>query len=486
MLNNAEYNSQCVNCKPCITNNCEVCKNDTDTMIEFDNNGNLKKMFIYLSGYLYTENFPFFPELEVLSLNVDGFRYNEKNKTLILPKILFEYPKLTTLSFRGDIQVIPTDISDNNIIKEIHLHSNKIKTFPYQLSKLKHLEILDLSMNNELSGSLNKNIANFSKIRKIDLSSTQLTGELIIPETLEIMITDRSNFNSLKYIGKNRCKLQELSITENDFDDKIFESIQDFELLTDINLSGNMRINKVPSSISNFYYLETFTISNSNVKEISSNIFKLPKLQLFNIYSSPKLNIRIINFINKNVECNVYGANVLCYEYGSCKNMSNEYRNCTQEEINSVIRSQTSDIIKPKEEKLVNNETTKNHNFFKDNLTIIVILSIFLIIMLIITSINYICNKGKNNDDIIITKIETKKRLSSYNKKMTNQNNNIRSLTDNKINEPNKSYDKFNPSNIISNINNESYINNYYLPRYSELIDDDNITLLQHNDYKSK
>ncbi|ORX84798.1 L domain-like protein [Anaeromyces robustus] len=428
----------------CLTDDCHFCSemNNTRSQLEFDNNGNLISF----------------------GLNVYKIKYNNKS---ILPKILFEYPKLKKLDIHGEIEDIPKDISDNNIIERIDLSINK------------------------LSGSLNKNFANFQRIKIIDLGYNDLTGELIIPETLEYIDTTRNKFNSILYLSDHRSVLQEFilylnpyrKVSYNDFDDKIFEDIQDFEILTNLDLSNNMKITKVPSTISSSSFLESFNISNCNVKEISSNIFKLQKLNVFSINNNTNLNISIINFKSNYVYCEIDDINVLCYETESCENVKIEkYKNCTKEEINNVIKSQTPDIIKPKKEE--KEKQFKNNNIFlHNNINLIIFLSIFLILILIIISINYIFNKKRNNNDIIITRIETK-RLSSNNninknyENLSNQNNNNHFSTDNQT----KSNNKYNDSNTsITSLN----INQHqHLPRYSDLIDDDHIGLIQRNNYK--
>ncbi|ORX84799.1 L domain-like protein [Anaeromyces robustus] len=451
----------------CLTDDCLLCGDmiNNNSELIFDNNGNLISFV----------------------LEVNGIKYYNKS---IIPKILFEYPKLKELRIYGNIEDIPKDISDNNIIESISLSSNVLKTFPYQLTKLKHLEYLDLSLN-ELSGSLNKNFVNFQRIKRIDLGYNNLTGELIIPETLEHIDATQNKFNSILYLSDHRSVLQEFilylnpyrTVRNNDFDDKVFEDIQDFEILTNLDLSNNMKITKVPSTISSSSFLESFDISNCNVKEISSNIFKLQKLKEFSISNNTNLNISIINFKNKYVYCDIEDVNVLCYETGSCKNVKiEEYKNCTQEEINNVIKSQTPDIIKPKKEE--KEKQFKNINIFlNNNINLIIFLSIFLILILIIISINYICNKKRNNNDIIITRIETKRLTSNNNinknyENLSNQNNNNNFSTYNQTKSNNK-YNNSNTSVTSLNINQHQH-----LQRYSDLIDDDHIGLIQRNNYK--
>ncbi|ORX84800.1 L domain-like protein [Anaeromyces robustus] len=465
----------------CLTDDCHLCGDMINNKSEliFDNNGNLISLYFISSCIMNFENFPIFTELEYFGLSVYIIKYNNKS---ILPKILFEYPKLKELYISGNIEDIPKDISDNNIIEKISLFSNILKTFPYQLTKLKHLEHLDLSMN-KLSGSLSKNFANFQRIKEINLRYNNLKGELIIPETLEHIDVNGNEFNSILYLSDHRSVLQELMVSNNDFDDKIFEDIQDFEILTNLDLSYNMRITKVPSTISSSSFLESFDISYCNVKEISSNIFKLQKLKVFSISNNTNLNISIINFKNKYVQCDIEDVNVLCYETGSCMNVETEkYKNCTQEEINNVIKSQTPDIIKPKKEEK-EKQFKNNNNFLNNNINLIIFLSIFLILILITISINYIFNKKRNNNDIIITRIETKRLTSNNNinknyENLSNQNNNNNFLTDNQTKSNNK-YNNSNTSITSLNINQHQH-----LPRYSDLIDDDHIGLIQRNNYK--
>ncbi|ORX84797.1 L domain-like protein [Anaeromyces robustus] len=237
----------------CLTDDCHLCGEMlyTRNQLIFDNNGNLIFLDIRSTCIMYFEYFPIFTELEDL-LEVNGIKYNNKS---IIPKILFEYPKLKELDIHGNLEDIPNDISDNNIIERISLSYNILKTFPYQLTKLKHLEHLDLS-SNELSGSLNKNFANFQRIKYINLESNNLTGELIIPETLEHIDASKNKFNSILYLSDHRSVLQELTVSYNDFDDKVFEDIQNFEILTYLDLSNNMGITKVPSTISSSSFLE--------------------------------------------------------------------------------------------------------------------------------------------------------------------------------------------------------------------------------------
>ncbi|ORX71046.1 L domain-like protein [Anaeromyces robustus] len=305
-------------------------------------------------------------------------------------------------------------------------------------TKIKEIGTLDLR-NNSFT-EFPKELYNSERINNIIFDNNKMSGELKLLDSLVSFSGNNNFFNSIIH---NNSSITELYLSNNDFNDISFDNITNLKKLKKLDLSGNKKITKIPSSIKEIFSLEELNLSNTNITTISKYIYNMTFLNNLDISNNPQLKTKIINFY-KPVKCNFENTNILCYEPGSCENIdSNKYKPCTEKEIEEI-----KSIYIGGEYMDYNSE--KSFEFSKS----IIIIIIFISIILLIISIKFAQSRYKKR------KFEkTRNRvIESKRKAHENDNQNLK-YTENNINSEINITD--NPSDIPLNElvpSNEPYI----------------------------
>ncbi|ORX85479.1 hypothetical protein BCR32DRAFT_265650 [Anaeromyces robustus] len=234
--------------------------------------------------------------------------------------------------------------------------------------------LLNIQNNCDIDNENFKFLVENGHLTTIDLTDNQLKGELYI---LQSLINIRARNNSLT----------SLSVI-----DKINYNLEEFFL------SGNKKITSIPSTIKNLKHLNTLVINDTNIKEISNEIFRLP-LQVLAIDNNPNLQMKIINFNTMVSKCYFKNTNILCYQPGTCRYIDenpSKYRECTQKEIdeinNSIKKESIYNNIKKRNNKSDSKLDDNNNNDNKDNdnnssLYMKLLMSIGILILILISGI---------------------------------------------------------------------------------------------------
>eukprot|EP00833_Pecoramyces_ruminatium_P017661 jgi/Orpsp1_1/1191693/evm.model.d7180000087878.1 len=184
----------------------------------------------------------------------------------------------------------------------------------------------------------------FSGLEKLSVQNNELEGEIIFPESLKYLNIQNNYFSSLK-CNDDDCNLNELKISNNIFDNKVFEQLKDQKNLKIFESRNNKNITMVTEDIGNLFNLEILDLSNNNLEEIHSNLFALSNLKNINLSENPNLEAKIINFGGKEpvATCNFSNIKMSCYEPNTCENIGNDYyyTTCTSDEIEAIKKSQT-------------------------------------------------------------------------------------------------------------------------------------------------
>ncbi|KAI3737559.1 hypothetical protein L2E82_27565 [Cichorium intybus] len=124
-----------------------------------------------------------------------------------------------------------------------------IKTGLEMLSSLKKLEVLDLSLNDDIDKDILPSLTTLTSLKLLDLSFTSLNGNFRISdfaalENLEMLDLTRCDFNGAFEIeGSERVsilrKLKTLKLAANRFNESVITSLSTLPSLTNLDLSGN-------------------------------------------------------------------------------------------------------------------------------------------------------------------------------------------------------------------------------------------------------
>ncbi|KAI3512683.1 hypothetical protein L1887_20001 [Cichorium endivia] len=135
------------------------------------------------------------------------------------------------------------NLSNDFLDKEI------IKTGLERLSSLKKLEVLDLSLNDDIDNDILPSLTTLTSLKILDLSYTSLNGNFRISdfsalENLEMLDLTGCDFNGAFEIeGSERVsllkKLKTLNLANNGFNESVITSLNTLSSLTNLDLSGN-------------------------------------------------------------------------------------------------------------------------------------------------------------------------------------------------------------------------------------------------------
>ncbi|KAG4085282.1 hypothetical protein H8356DRAFT_1062202 [Neocallimastix lanati (nom. inval.)] len=369
------------------------------TSIECDNNGNfniLKLGNTELRDISNFDSFPLFPKLKRLNIG--------KKNLKILPKRFFEFPALERLAvYESDISEIPNDFNTKNSLIEINLEWNKLQEFPYQFSKLPNIQHLYL-LQNEISGIID--LSEFKTLIQLDVASNNVSDIVSIPKQLQVLYLDNNN-----------------------------------------------EIKKIPSEVVDLMDLQELGVSNTSITEIPSDLYKLSNLNKLYLSDNPQLSVKVINFGNSVIsDCKLENIKVECYQFGTCSTDSvdtSSYRECTEAEINEILKTQTKSNDDNDKTKDIKNNNSRGINSMDIFLLIIVLILFFIILGLL-----FYFKRNNNNSN------ESKKKNNRYSDydivvtERTNKDNDSNNDSNFNSNNPN------NPVIINNHKNNENNENN--------------------------
>jgi len=237
--------------------------------------------------------FPVFQKL--INLNVGTTKLFPQN---VLPSRFFEQPKLDILVIHSSsISIIPTIFNYKSPVSEINLEHNKLTQFPSQFKNLPNLQHLYL-WDNKISGEVD--LSGFEKLDQLDIGKNEISDVKNIPKQMNMLF--------------------------------LFE---------------NKDIKKVPDGVTDLADLIHLNLNETGITELPPNLFKLCRLNFFEIGGNPQLTTKIINFGNKNIkECNFKGTNIECYQEGTCESIDVDgIAPCSEKDIKSIKDAQTVNII---------------------------------------------------------------------------------------------------------------------------------------------
>ncbi|KAM6570713.1 hypothetical protein CsatB_018698 [Cannabis sativa] len=161
--------------------------------------------------------------------------------------------------------------------------SSSIPHWFWQISS--NLSLLNVSTN-QMKGQLPSpfNIAPFADV---DLSSNQFEGPIPLPNVeIELLDLSKNNFSGPipENIGDSLPNLIFLSLSTNQIDGIIPNSIGIMQSLQVIDLSSNNLVGKIPLSFGNFSYLKALDLSKNNLSgTIPNSLGKLSLLQTLHL-----------------------------------------------------------------------------------------------------------------------------------------------------------------------------------------------------------
>lgn len=181
----------------------------------------------------------------------------------------------------------------NGFVTELKLSGNNLKgSFPNSISSLTHLKKLDISSNG-LTGEI-PSLSSLNNLTYLNLSNNNFSGDIwnsfsalsnleelhIGNNNCSISNTDFSGFSNLKILDISKLnlteipaslgslpKLSSLDVSRNSITN--FSNLSILNNLQELNLSEN-NIDKVPSEINNFTNLKTLNLSNNPITQFSA------------------------------------------------------------------------------------------------------------------------------------------------------------------------------------------------------------------------
>jgi len=298
----------------------ECCNTDDvldafDYVIKCDDNNYITYLELVFAGKK-TVDFSTFPSLSKLT-NITVVGEGSTFGNYMVPSKLFELPAIKRMEIRGAKSMCQS-VSSSSTLEELYLDTdNSLNKFPYILKDLKKLKILSLE-GNQIEGSLTSEIKKFTALEELNLSRNKLSGEIIIPDKLKVLIIDENSFSSYSKSNSNSV-LEKISVRSNNVNDTFVSDIIKVKSLKDINLAST-KITSLPNAI-----------------------FNLTNIEKLDLHSNQYLKTRIINFGYEESTplnyCNFDSINILCYQNNTCAEEETYIKNikqCTEKEINQI------------------------------------------------------------------------------------------------------------------------------------------------------
>ncbi|KAF8414242.1 hypothetical protein HHK36_002242 [Tetracentron sinense] len=272
-----------------------ICKVSSLYILDLSNN--------HMSGLIPQCMGGFSNVISVLNLGRNRFRGT-------IPPTFTNGSNLRTLDFSNN-QLrgrVPRSLVNCKKLEVLDLGNNQLNdTFPFWLERLPELQVLTLR-SNKLHGTVERHRTDyaFSKLRIIDLSYNEFTGDL--PSTYFLswsaMMMSSEKESQLKYMGgvyyQNSVivmnKGQEMKflkiltiftaidLSNNKFQGEIPKSIGNLKSLRALNFSHNSLTGHIPSSLGNLTKLESLDLSQNKLSgEIPQQLTNLTFLAVLNL-----------------------------------------------------------------------------------------------------------------------------------------------------------------------------------------------------------
>jgi len=218
--------------------------------------------------------------------DITGLSLNNNNLTGQIPKTISRLSKLNTISFQGNLiaSAIPGSIGSLPNLTTLYLHSNKlIGAIPSTLNNLTVLQNLYLSTN-LLSGDL-PNLGSLVNLRTLSIGTNGFNAGPIpswiqnftVLTYLEMASATR-NGSIPSFIG-NLTSLTQLSLNSNQLTGNIPASISNLTLLQYLYLNSNQLSGAIPAEIGNLSALKLLYLNNNQLSgSIPSTVGNLSNL----------------------------------------------------------------------------------------------------------------------------------------------------------------------------------------------------------------
>lgn len=115
-----------------------------------------------------------FSKLKILSISNVNLPNSKITKTPTIPEFIFKLNQLEVLSANENkLKFISENISNLKNLKKLDVSVNEFSEFPNQINELKNLELLSMSFNH--LNKLPKNITNLKQLKLLDLSNNEFS-----------------------------------------------------------------------------------------------------------------------------------------------------------------------------------------------------------------------------------------------------------------------------------------------------------------------
>ena len=172
------------------------------------------------------------------------------------------------------------------VVRRLDLSSNQLSgEIPAELANLSNLVDLDLS-GNQLSGEIPAELAKISILADLDLSSNQLSGEIPAELAKIPFLNLRSNQLSGEIPAElaNLPNLYDLDLSFNQLSGKIPAELGNLPNLEDLDLSGNQLSGEIPAELGNLPNLEDLELRRNQLSgEIPAELGNLSKLEYLDL-----------------------------------------------------------------------------------------------------------------------------------------------------------------------------------------------------------